>query len=152
MTMEEATALHGAYALSFPGVKQYQRYCFNLINREGVGTNLYGRRYYGMSGHNYANAAVQGTGADLLKEKIIELDTFIQNNGYKTRMQMNIHDEISFIVPKEEVRIIPKLQYIMQNLPGTLVPIVAEIEVSQSTWADKTKGFTIHENEITFDK
>ena len=152
MTMEEATALHGAYGLSFPGVKQYQRYCFNLINREGVGTNLYGRRYYGMSGHNYANAAVQGTGADLLKEKIIELDTFIQNNNYKTRIQMNIHDEISFIVPKEEVKIIPKLQYIMQDLPGTLVPIVAEVEVSQSTWADKTKGFTIHENEITFDK
>ena len=152
MTMEEATALHGAYGLSFPGVKQYQRYCFNLINREGVGTNLYGRRYYGMSGHNYANAAVQGTGADLLKEKIVELDAFIQENNYRTRIQMNIHDEISFIVPKEEVFIIPQLQHIMQDLPGTLVPIVAEIEVSRGTWADKTKGFTLHENEITFNE
>jgi DNA polymerase-1 len=148
ITMDEATRIYNAYVKTFPGVVNYQKYCYNLLSAQSWGDNLYGRRYYNTTGHNYANAAIQGTGADLLKNKMIELHNFLDNGNYKTRVQMNIHDEISFIVPTDEVYIIPKLKEIMEQIENALVPIVAEIEISQTTWADK-KGFNLDEYTIT---
>lgn len=140
MTMEEAYALHDSYGSAMPGIKKYHKYCYDLINHDQVGTNLYGRHYYGMSGHNYANAAIQGTGADLLKEKMVELGDWLTENGFKSEMQMNIHDEISFIVRdmNEASILYTWVKHKMENLPGSIVPIVAEVEATQTTWADKT--------------
>lgn len=148
ITLEEASRIYNAYVKTFPGVVNYQKYCYNLLSAQSWGDNLYGRRYYNTTGHNYANAAIQGTGADLLKNKMIELHNFLTEGGYKTKIQMNIHDEISFIVPTDEVHIIPKLKEIMEQIENALVPIVAEIEISQTTWADK-KGFNLDEYNIT---
>ncbi len=151
-TMESAQALYNAYATSFPGVIEWQKYCYNLFKEQNFGTNLYGRRYYNTTGHNYANAAIQGTGADLLKNKIIDIYAFLAKNNYKTRMQMNIHDEISFIVPPEELHIIPQIKHIMETIEGTYVPIVADLEITDTTWADK-KGFHLDEkNNIVYEE
>lgn len=141
---EEAQRIYEAYVKTFPGVVNYQKYCYTLLNQQNWGDNLYGRRYYNIPGHNYANAAIQGTGADLLKYKIVELDKFFIDNNYKTRIQMNIHDEISFIVPKNEIHLTHQIKAIMEHVENTLVPIVAEQELSTTTWADK-KGFSLDE-------
>lgn len=138
ISWEEAVKIYEAYTKTFPGVVAYQKWCYTLYNTQGYGINLYGRRYYGSNGHNGANAHIQGTGADLLKEKIIDLHEFLK--PYKTRMQMNIHDEISFVMPPEETHLIPTIKHIMEDVQGTLVPIVAELEISETTWAEK-KGF-----------
>lgn len=148
MTKEQAYALHDSYGLTMPGIKLYHKYCYNLINHDRVGTNLYGRHYYGMSGHNYSNAAIQGTGADLLKEKEVEIGDWLIANNMKSQMQMNIHDEISFLIYDwEEAAILyVKIKEIMEDLPGTLVPIVAEVEATQTTWADKTSKIGLDEH------
>jgi DNA polymerase I len=136
---EFAESIYNGYATSYPGVLKYQRYCTDLF-RGSCGENLFGRKYYGTNGHNGANALVQGSGADLLKEKITLLHAFLKD--YKTKMQMNIHDEISFIMPKDETYLIPKLVEIMEDVPDSYVPIVAEAEISETTWAEKRR-FTL---------
>jgi DNA polymerase-1 len=141
---EMAQHIYDAYTKTFPGVIAYQKWCMQLFNSQNYGTNLYGRRYYGTNGHNGANGLIQGTGSSLLKEKIVEIDAFLIQANASTRMQMTVHDEIIFRVPKKEVHLIPQLQAIMENVPGTWIPIVAETEISETTWADK-KGFDIYD-------
>jgi len=99
---------------------------------------MYGRRYY-MSSSRFVyklyNYIVQGTSADMLKQKIIEVDKFLL--PYKTRFQMNIHDELSFEIYKGEEHLIPALKKIMENVDWMTVPVVADAEITYTNWADK---------------
>lgn len=133
---EKIKQIDEAYYKAFPGVKTYHNYCYNLPFTLGYGMNLFGGRYYGISGHKLLNALIQGSGAYLLKRKIIELDKYILDNRLKSRIQMNIHDEISFEMSEDELHHIPEFKKIMETVEGTLVPIVAEVEYTQTTWAE----------------
>lgn len=136
LPMEIAQKLFDAYTGNFPGVMEYRKMIGRLINRDGYTENIYGRKYYGISAHLAANYMVQGSAADFLKQKMIEVDEFLKD--YKTRFQMNIHDEMSFEYHEDDPDDLPyKIQEIMENLPGTLVPIVADLEITKTTWAEK---------------
>lgn len=140
VTWEEADRIYQAYRTAFPGVIKYQRWCYSQVNELGFGTNLFGRKYYGIAGHNYANAAIQGTGADLLKKKMIEISEFLK--PYKTRLKYCVHDELIFSLDPSEAHIIQEIVNIMEDLPNSVVPIVAESEISDTNWAEK-RGYTI---------
>ena len=149
-TEEELQWIDGAYYRAFPGVKQYQQYCY-AVAAQGYMTNLFGRRYYNISGHNGMNALVQGSAADLLKERIIDLENYIQENHLKSRMIVTIHDEIFFGVIREELHHVDKFVEIMETFKGSRVPIVAEVEFTDDTWADM-KGANNASDIIRFDK
>ena len=135
---DNANKLYKAYVRNFPGVIKYRNQVQFLIDRQGYIENIYGRKYYGITGHLGSNYAVQGSAADFLKAKMIEVDEFLR--PYKTRFQMNIHDEMSFELHEDDPDDLPyKIQKIMEHLPNTLVPIVADLEVSETTWAEKKK-------------
>lgn len=122
----------------------------NWVSRQwarngGYVTNLFGRRYYINDSRNIYklnNYLIQGSAADMIKFCIIRIDNMLRNGGYKTRLQGCIHDEICICVAPGEHDVIYKIQQIMEKSVKTYVPIVAEIEVSNTTWADK------HEEEI----
>lgn len=106
----------------------------------GYVTNLFGRRYYINDTHNVYklnNYLIQGSAADMIKLCIIRIDNMLQKGGYKTRLQGCIHDELCICVAPGEHDVIYKIQHIMEKTVATYVPIVAEIEVSTTTWADK---------------
>ena len=126
-----------AYYTAFPGVKKYHEYCYKIVQEQPYVSNLFGVKYYGLTGHKLINCLVQGSGAYLLKERIFELDKFIQTNKLKSRMQMQIHDEISFEIYPGEEKYIKEFKRIMQDIKDTLVPIVADLEFTETTWADK---------------
>lgn len=144
VTYEEAERIYQGYRTTFPGVIQYQRWCYTIVNEQGYGENMFGRKYYGINGHHLANAAVQGTGADLLKKKMIEL-FYLLEEKYKTKMLFSVHDEIIFRLDPNEGFLIPKIVEIMEHLPKTVVPIVAESELTDSNWYEK-KGYLIEED------
>ena len=126
-----------AYYKAFPGVKNYHEYCYEIVKTAACVPNLFGVKYYGLSGHKLINCLVQGSGAYLLKERIKEVDEYIQKNKLKSRMQMQIHDEISYeIYPGEEEHVY-KFKEIMQKFEGSYVPIVADLEFTTTNWADK---------------
>lgn len=126
-----------AYYKAFPGVKKYHEYCYKIVDLQPYVANLFGVKYYGLSGHKLINCLVQGSGAYLLKERIKEVDEYIRDNKLKSRMQMQIHDEISYeIYPGEEAHV-KVFQQIMQKFDGSYVPIVADLEFTTTSWADK---------------
>lgn len=148
---EVAQALIDGYSQAFPHVVVYQ----NSISRahliKGYVHNMYGRRYYlqdNKDAYKLANYNVQGTCADMMKQCMIDCDEYLQEmqaKGYKTRMVMPIHDEIQFESCKGEEFIIAELQRIMQTHDWHMVPIVCDIEMTTTNWAEAAEE-DIYEN------
>lgn len=138
-----ADAMVNGYSESFPEVLAYQNAIIDAHYRKGYVTNMYGRRYYlvdNQQAYKLANYNVQGTCADMMKDKMIECDNYLQKmqaKGYKTRMVLPVHDEIQFESCKGEEFIIAKLREIMQELEWHLVPIVCDVEVTYTNWQEK---------------
>lgn len=128
------TAIDGGYYKAFPGIKFYQNYCYEIEQYQPYATNLFGIRYWNVSGHNLINMLIQGSSATLLKEKIVEMYEFLK--PYKTKMLMPIHDEVQFITYDDELHLIPKLQKIMQSW-DVYIPIVADAELTRTYWSEK---------------
>lgn len=136
-TEEEIDRINGAYYAAFPGVKTYHNYCYARADNYDYTENLFGIKYYGLSGHKLINTLVQGSAAYYLKEKIIAIDKYIRDKHLKTQLMFQIHDELLFIVPPEEADEVYNFKAIMENTDGWYVPIVAEVDASNTTWAEK---------------
>jgi DNA polymerase-1 len=135
---EVAVKLDRAYYQAFPKVLDYQTLVRKIYYQRGYVKNMYGRRYY-MNDKRFVyrlyNYLVQGSCADMLKSKIADVDKLL--TPYKTRFQMNIHDEMSFEVYEGEEFLIDKIKAIMEDVPRMIVPVVAEVETTQTNWAEK---------------
>lgn len=136
-TEEEIDKIDGAYYAAFPGVKTYHRYCYTRADNYDYTANLQGIKYFGLSGHKLINTLIQGSAAYYLKEKIIAIDKYIRDKKLKTQLMFQIHDELLFIVPTEEADEVFNFKKIMEDTDGWYVPIVAEVDASNTTWADK---------------
>jgi DNA polymerase-1 len=139
-TEEEVTRINDAYYKAFPGVKFYQDYCYRLAQSQAYATNLFGVKYYGVSGHNLINMLIQGSGAYLLKITIRRVYDYCKVHGIKSRLQMNIHDELSWEKHvDDDPQVFFELKQIMESWPDFYVPIVAEMEFTRTSWAKKSK-------------
>ena len=137
-TEEEVRRIDEAYYQAFPGVKEYHSYCYARAQEFACTGNLFGINYYGLSGHQLINTLVQGSSAFFLKWKIKQVSDYLKKNNLKSRFQMNIHDELSFEYHRDDdPAIFFDIKNIMQSWDDTLVPIVAEMEVTTTTWAEK---------------
>jgi DNA polymerase-1 len=135
---ETIDSINDAYYKAFPGVKKYHEYCYNLGKFRPYAQNLYGVRYYNASGHDLINYLIQGTGAYALKEKIPLVDKYLTDNHYKSVLQMQIHDEVSILWhPDDDPKIFFEIKELLQDFPDFIVPIISEMEVTYTTWADK---------------
>lgn len=144
-TPEECRRIDEAYYKAFPGVKAYHNYCYEIALQQSYATNLFGVRYYGVSGHKLKNMLVQGSAAVFLKLKIRELYDYMKTNNIKSKLQMQIHDELSWVKHKNEDEEFFIFKNIMENWNDGLVPIVADMEVSYTTWAEKQEVKTLEE-------
>ena len=138
--MEQAKALNKGYTDAFPLVIEYQRAVERALYDKSYVQNLYGRRYYLSNNFRYykaANYIIQGSCADMLKTKMIEIDNYLVLNKFKTKMIMCIHDELQFEVPPEEDWIIPHIKEIMENAPNIQIPIVCDVEFTETYWSEK---------------
>lgn len=146
ITLEEATAMVNGYTEAFPKVIDYQNYVVRAMEAKGFVYNLYGRRYYIKNSRRFykcGNYLIQGTCADDLKNKMLQIDQFLTENNCKSRIVMCIHDEIQYEVWDGEEWIIPKIKAIMEYTPLVQVPIVSDVEKTTGTWADKKKVLNI---------
>lgn len=142
---EDIRRIDASYYAAFPGVKFYHEYCYEMANLYSNTINLFGVRYYGVSGHKLINLLIQGSSAYYLKWKIRVLYDYCKANGIKSRFQMNIHDELSWERHKDELEVFFDFQRIMQDWPDTLVPLVAEMDATTTTWAGKKGVHSLEE-------
>lgn len=135
-TEEECKRIDGAYYSAFPGVKEYHNYCYNRAGESNT-TNLFDVKYYNVSGHKLINMLVQGSAAFYLKKKIRELYDYMKLHNIKSRLQMQIHDELCWEKHKDESDVFFEFKRIMEDWDDTLVPLIADMEAAKITWADK---------------
>lgn len=133
---EELKSIDGAYYRAFPGIKTYQSYCYRLADHQAFATNLFGVRYWNVNGHKLINMLIQGAGAWLLKLAMIKIHELLKD--YHTQMQMNIHDEISFIYdPRDPIELFQKIKDIMEEWDDAPIPIIADAEITYTYWSEK---------------
>jgi len=138
-----AKALDSGYNKAFPKVRDYQRWVEKQLQLYGYVENLYGRRYYVSSSNNFYkgyNYLIQGSCADLMKLKEIEIAKFLKDNNLKSKMILVVHDEVQLAIPKDEEWIVPKIKEILDdNKVVDTLPMICEVEVTNSNWANKEK-------------
>ena len=145
-THEECVRINEAYYKAFPGIKNYHEYCKERALTYSNTENLFHVRYYNVNGHKLKNMLIQGSAAFFLKWKIVQLYQYCQKHNIKTRFQMQIHDELSWEWnPEDPPEIFFEFKKIMEDWPASQIPIIADMEVTTSTWADKVEVETIDE-------
>ncbi|GAA3974434.1 DNA polymerase I [Mucilaginibacter dorajii] len=137
---KEAADIIEQYFVQFPGIKQYMGDTMNFARENGYVTTLMGRRRYlrdinsanatvrGFAERNAINAPIQGSAADMIKIAMINIHREMKAQKLDSRMTMQVHDELVFDVPHDEVDIIkPIIMHNMKNAIKTTVPIMVEI-------------------------
>lgn len=140
VSMTIAEALVKGWSNTFPEVSHYQKQVSKKVQSTNHATNMYGRVYYLTKtdkAYKVGNYLVQGSCADCLKDYIIKINKFLDKNNCKTKALANIHDELQFLVYKGEEWIFPHIKKIMETVPWMKVPVVVDLEITETTWADK---------------
>jgi DNA polymerase-1 len=125
---KEAKEIINSFYETFPEVGEFFNDLLTNATKDGYVSTLLGRRRYLRELHdsNYQtrefakraamNAPIQGTAADLIKIAMINVDKILKENNFKTKMVLQIHDELIFKVPSEEKEIVyPLIKSAMEN-------------------------------------
>ena len=90
----------------------------------------------GFAERTAVNTPLQGTAADLIKIAMIRIDKALRERGLKSRMTLQVHDELVFEVPEAEVETMRNLvRDQMENVHPLTVPLLVEVGVGQN-WRD----------------
>ncbi len=76
---------------------------------------------------------MQGTAADLIKLAMIAVQDWLESTGMKSRMIMQVHDELVLEVPQDELAVVrEKLPELMKNVAELKVPLLAEVGIGKN--------------------
>lgn len=149
ISRQEASDLIKNYYERFSGLKEYMSTSVETAKEQGFASTLLGRKR-GLRDINSKsslarsiaermamNTPIQGTAADMIKIAMIRIDQALREGDFKTRMIMQVHDELVFDAPKNEVdRVVPLIEELMREaIPDLAVPIVVETGKGE-TWLE----------------
>ena len=81
----------------------------------------------GFAERNAINSPIQGTAADMIKVAMIQIHNWLNEKKLKTRMILQVHDELLFDVPNDELALVEaKIKYLMENSMPLSIPVVVE--------------------------
>ena len=139
MPRGEAKELIEGYFATYPGVRQYMDESIAKVRECGYAETLFGRRCYlpdinsrnatvrGFAERNAINAPIQGTAADIIKIAMVRVQQRLWREGMKSKLILQVHDELNFSVPKdEEERLQQLVMEEMQNVVSLRVPLIAD--------------------------
>ena len=135
----EARQLIDDYFATYPGVKEYMDKSIEKARQLGYTQTLLGRRCQlpdinsrnavvrGYAERNAINAPIQGTAADILKVAMIRIDKRMREEGLRSKMILQVHDELNFsVVPEEKEQLQALVINEMQNAIKLSVPLFAD--------------------------
>ncbi len=144
----EAKEIIDAYFMEFPAVKAYMDDCIEKARKNEYVETILGRRRYlrdinsrnqtmrGFAERNAINAPIQGSAADLIKIAMIQVHEWMLKEKLKSKMILQVHDELVFDAHKEEVELLKKhIPGIMTNAVSLLVPLEVEVGIG-SNWLE----------------
>lgn len=148
---EEAQMFIDKYFLTYPKVKEYMENSIQEAYRHGYAQTMYGRKRYLLdelmsSNRNIKefaqraaiNTPLQGAASDLIKLAMIDLDKKLEQNNLKSKMIMQVHDELILETCKDELETVQKLVKEAMELNQPLkVPLVVDMEYGSSWMEDE---------------
>ena len=142
---DEAKMLIDGYFATFPQVHDYMEKSKEIARQKGYVTTLFGRRRYlpdinshnatvrGFAERNAINAPIQGTAADIIKVAMIHIFERFKKEGIKSKMILQVHDELNFSVhPEEKEKVETIVIEEMQKAFPLSVPLVADSGFGQN--------------------
>ena len=145
ISRDEAKMLIDGYFTTFPEVHDYMEKSKEVAREKGYVTTLFGRRRYlpdinshnatvrGFAERNAINAPIQGTAADIIKVAMIRIHNRFKTEGIRSKMILQVHDELNFSVyPEEKERVEKIVLEEMQQAIELTVPLVADSGFGQN--------------------
>ncbi|MDR6303504.1 DNA polymerase-1 [Nitrobacter vulgaris] len=139
---EEAAAYIKKYFERFPGIRAYMDATRDFCREHGYVTTLFGRKchYPDIKSPNPShrafneraaiNARLQGSAADIIRRAMARMDDALAAKRLSARMLLQVHDELIFEVPNEEVAAtLPVVQHVMQDAPFPAVLLSVPLQV-----------------------
>lgn len=139
VSRSEAKKIIDDYFAAFPAIRSYIDYTIATARENGYVETIFGRRRYlpdinaknasirALAERNAVNAPIQGTSADIIKLAMIEVDKKISEAGLKSRMVLQIHDELLFDTVNDEVgKITEIVKNGMEHVTELSVPLTVE--------------------------
>ena len=135
----EAKELIDEYFATYPKVKEYMEKSIEMARQKGYTETLFSRRCYlpdinshnatvrGFAERNAINAPIQGTAADIIKIAMVRIDRRMQAEGLRSKMILQVHDELNFSVLPEEKETLQRLVIEEMERAFTMsVPLIAD--------------------------
>jgi len=139
---EEAGAYIRKYFERFPGIRDYMEETKEFAKTNGYVTTLFGRKchYPEIKHSNHSirafneraaiNARLQGSAADIIRRAMTRMDTALETKRLNAQMLLQVHDELVFEVPEDEVaRTLPVIKAVMEDAPHPAVSLSVPLQV-----------------------
>jgi DNA polymerase-1 len=135
---KEAVGIIDSYFKQFPGIRGYMEDTIQFTREKGYAETLTGRRRYlrdirssnntirGSAERNAINAPIQGTAADMIKIAMVNIHRELRRRNFKTRMLLQVHDELVFdlYVPEEK-----EVRALVEEKMGVAIPLAVKVDV-----------------------
>lgn len=148
ISMAEARDMIDRYYEAYPGVRTFLDNVVARAKQTGYAETMYGRRRHipelkaknpqlrGFGERTAMNHPMQGTAADIIKIAMARVSRRLEEEGFAARMILQVHDELDFECPVNEVeRLTAMVQDAMEHVVDLRVPLIAEASTG-ITWAD----------------
>ncbi|MCD4695700.1 MAG: DNA polymerase I [Bacteroidales bacterium] len=142
---KEAKEIIDQYFEKYPGVQSYMKSTIEVARKKGYVETIMGRRRYlrdinsanavvrGFAERNAINAPIQGSSADMIKIAMINIHRELEKQNLKSKMILQVHDELIFDTHKDEVETLkPLIHDLMVNAIPLKVPVVVEMETGDN--------------------
>jgi len=145
ISRSEARELIDDYFTTYPGVKSFMDSSIRMAREKGYVETMYGRRRYlpdilsrnsvvrGNAERNAINSPIQGSAADIIKIAMVDIQNTLDNEGIKSKMILQVHDELNFDVwPDELERVSQIVRERMENASSLSVPLTIDMGYGDS--------------------
>jgi DNA polymerase I len=150
ISRQEAQEFINAYFAAYSGISYYMLHIKETARRQGFVSTLLGRKRQipelhaanaalrGAGERMAINMPIQGTAADIVKIAMIRLADRLQAEGFKSRVLLQVHDELLIEAPLDEVdRLVPVLRETMEGALPLDVPLIVDVKVGRD-WEGMT--------------
>ena len=145
ISQSEAKQLIEGYFASYPGVREYMEKSIEKARQNGYVKTIFHRKRFlpdinskntvvrGYAERNAINAPIQGSAADIIKVAMNRIHKRFQEENLRSRMIMQVHDELNFNVFPDELETVKEIVvYEMENAAQLKVPIIADCGVGNN--------------------
>ena len=145
LSRSESKELIDTYYQTYPQLKVFIDKQIHFARENGYVETILGRRRYlpdinsrnqvvrGAAERNAVNAPIQGSAADIIKIAMINIYNLLKDNKLKTKMLLQVHDELIFDVPKNELDFVkPLIKKTMEEAYQFAVPLVVDLGIGKN--------------------